>query len=457
MARMTESLYLLLLLSTIAIRRDLAIPWSEAASDCVVPNSKVDRLTSADPGSSESASITGTRIANVAEDSDLSTFLEELEGRLSRLERRLRAVEQPVWQMGATEEDWEICAEGPCRCQPEIKSVSCWRQDLLDLPAAQLVPRDVLKLDLGGNRLTALHRDTFLDMTRLNHLDLSDNSIEHLPLNLFFSLHAVTHLRLSKNLLRELHRSQFFRMRNLRMLDASSNRLRALPESLFLSTNLLVLLDLSCNRIGTLTVDPPVRLPRSCGAQRSSARPQSHTERDAGPVHGFELVGATGSVRERYREIAARCLSRSLKFDVPVSALEPSQDTAPGVVPGHAEFTKIAAGVELSVLVAGSNLGSCFVDRTATSGSESMALRLRRLLSGDVAAETIPDSSERHREFVREFHGMGVRSRSCLQRARYPGRQDGDAIIDLRAVRGTMGLDARLGAAIAGRSRLDRR
>lgn len=48
--------------------------------------------------------------------------------------------------MSSGEEDWEICAEGPCRCQPEIKLVSCWRQDLLDLPATQLVPRDVLKL-----------------------------------------------------------------------------------------------------------------------------------------------------------------------------------------------------------------------------------------------------------------------------------------------------------------------
>lgn len=102
--------------------------------------------------------------------------------------------------------------------------------------------------DLAGNRLTTLHRDTFLDMTRLNHLwvkekkesqkevilrfrsarenslmivrfrDLSDNSIEHLPLNLFFSLHAVTRIRLSKNLLGEMHRSQFFNTRNLRIL-----------------------------------------------------------------------------------------------------------------------------------------------------------------------------------------------------------------------------------------------
>lgn len=187
-------------------------PRSDTSRDCAHSESTLERSTAT---GMESGMITGT----ISADGNVAiTILEELESRLSRLERRLRAVEQPVWQMSSAEEDWEICAEGPCRCQPETKSVSCWRQNLLDLPAAQLVPRDVLKLDLAGNRLTALHRDTFLDMTRLNHLDISDNSIEHLPLNLFFSLHAVTRIRLSKNLLGELHRSQFLSTRNLRIL-----------------------------------------------------------------------------------------------------------------------------------------------------------------------------------------------------------------------------------------------
>ncbi|XP_043600396.1 reticulon-4 receptor-like 2 isoform X2 [Bombus pyrosoma] len=220
-------------------------PRPDTSRDCAHSESTFERSATTE---TESEMVTGT----ISADGNVAiTILEELENRLSRLERRLRAVEQPVWQMSSAEEDWEICAEGPCRCQPETKSVSCWRQNLLDLPAAQLVPRDVLKLDLAGNRLTALHRDTFLDMTRLNHLDISDNSIEHLPLNLFFSLHAVTRIRLSKNLLGELHRSQFLSTRNLRILDASSNRLQTLPESLFLSTTSLVLLDLSCNQLSS--------------------------------------------------------------------------------------------------------------------------------------------------------------------------------------------------------------
>lgn len=159
---------------------------------------------------------TNSDFSHTSKSSDI--LLEDIESRLSSLERRLRAVEQPVWQIGTTNEDWEICAEGPCKCVPETKSLSCWRYGLLDVPPSQVVPNDILKLDLGSNQMTALHRDTFLDMTQLNQLDLSGNYIEHLPLNLFFSLHSAIHLRISKNLLRELHQNQFVKVRNLRIL-----------------------------------------------------------------------------------------------------------------------------------------------------------------------------------------------------------------------------------------------
>ncbi|KAK0086289.1 hypothetical protein PV325_003435 [Microctonus aethiopoides] len=72
--------------------------------------------------------------------------IEDVESRVSRLERRLRAMEQPVWQIRGWPDDWEICVEGPCKCRPETKSISCWRYGLLDVPPAQLVPQDILKL-----------------------------------------------------------------------------------------------------------------------------------------------------------------------------------------------------------------------------------------------------------------------------------------------------------------------
>ncbi|KYM79563.1 Leucine-rich repeat-containing protein 15 [Atta colombica] len=180
------------------------------------------------------------------------SIFEEMKNRLSSFERRLRAVEYPVWRISLKEEDWEICAEGPCKCVPEMKSVSCWRYNLLDLPSTQLVPADVLRLDLGSNRLSALHRDTFKNMTQLHHLDLSSNLIEHLAPSLFLPLHGIANVRLSNNLLKEMQRNQFYELRNLRILDLSSNKLRTLPENLFLSNGHLVLLDLSSNRISLL-------------------------------------------------------------------------------------------------------------------------------------------------------------------------------------------------------------
>ncbi|XP_046828939.1 carboxypeptidase N subunit 2-like isoform X3 [Vespa crabro] len=187
-----------------------------------------------------------TDLSRSSKSSDI--LLEDIESRLSSLERRLRAVEQPVWQIGTSYEDWEICAEGPCKCVPETKSLSCWRYGLLDVPPSQMVPNDILKLDLGSNQMTALHRDTFLDMTQLNQLDLSGNYIEHLPLNLFFSLHSAVHLRISKNFLRELHQNQFVKI-SLEELNLRGNLLTEIPDNLFSSLERLLTLELSSNRL----------------------------------------------------------------------------------------------------------------------------------------------------------------------------------------------------------------
>ena len=74
--------------------------------------------------------------------------MDELIARVSSLERRLRAIELPVWQITAAHYNWDLCAEGPCKCRIETGSLSCWRSTLTDLPAAQVVPKDVLKLQV---------------------------------------------------------------------------------------------------------------------------------------------------------------------------------------------------------------------------------------------------------------------------------------------------------------------
>ncbi|XP_043789074.1 slit homolog 1 protein-like isoform X4 [Apis laboriosa] len=253
MSRLSRSIVrTFLVFTTIVFITSLeAKPRSEASRDCANPGSSFEQSVAMGV---RSEPITKGENVSIATNSNvvMATILEEFESRLSRLERRLRAIEQPVWQMSSAEGDWEICAEGPCRCQPEIKLVSCWRQDLLDLPAAQLVPRDVLKLDLAGNRLTTLHRDTFLDMTRLNHLDASSNKLRNLPESLFLSTTLLVLLDLSCNRISSFLPGVFHGLTMLEELLLGKNRLSVLPVDLFKDLTNLKYLGLEENRLREL-------------------------------------------------------------------------------------------------------------------------------------------------------------------------------------------------------------
>lgn len=79
----------------------------------------------------------------------------ELEVRLLEVERRLRSVEQPIWKIiGESEDAWDKCTEGICRCHATIKSLSCWRADLLHLPPLQVIPTNIMKM-YDGNTLVS--------------------------------------------------------------------------------------------------------------------------------------------------------------------------------------------------------------------------------------------------------------------------------------------------------------
>lgn len=174
-----------------------------------------------------------------------------------------------VWHISDAEGGWDACAEGPCKCRMETRSLSCWSMGLADLPPTQLVPKDILKLQvllvLVLFVMLSIEENCFCffflqeiwavinwwpwartaSMVWINWVtcesscvqvynvnfqrwwlrnfgyfrrDINDNAIEHLPISLFFPLHNVTHLRLSRNILRELDRNQFIRMRNLEIL-----------------------------------------------------------------------------------------------------------------------------------------------------------------------------------------------------------------------------------------------
>jgi len=43
-----------------------------------------------------------------------------------------------------TEDRWSRCCEGTCHCRPETVTLSCWHQELGELPIDQVVPKDVI-------------------------------------------------------------------------------------------------------------------------------------------------------------------------------------------------------------------------------------------------------------------------------------------------------------------------
>ncbi|XP_052130540.1 leucine-rich repeat and immunoglobulin-like domain-containing nogo receptor-interacting protein 2 [Frankliniella occidentalis] len=110
------------------------------------------------------------------------------------LERRVRALEQPVWMVSGAEDRWLQCCDGPCRCRPEMRSLSCWRHGLRQLPQLQRLPEDVRSIDLSVNRLSTLHKDAFRGLVHLTDLDLYDNELDFLPESLFESLDSLQHL-----------------------------------------------------------------------------------------------------------------------------------------------------------------------------------------------------------------------------------------------------------------------
>ncbi|XP_031346602.1 carboxypeptidase N subunit 2-like isoform X2 [Photinus pyralis] len=171
----------------------------------------------------------------------------DLRYEIVKLERRVRSLEQP-------EDRWHDCVQGPCKCKPETKSVSCWNKHVMALPLGQVIPQDLQTLDLGVNFLTTLNKDSFKHLPRLSQLDLFNNKINHLPDKIFEQLWEIQYLTVHKNFLQEVSEGIFTDLKNLRTLDLSYNKLNSLPSRLFSGNPNLVVLYLSGNMVKILPV-----------------------------------------------------------------------------------------------------------------------------------------------------------------------------------------------------------
>ncbi|XP_046393872.1 leucine-rich repeat-containing protein 15-like isoform X2 [Ischnura elegans] len=194
----------------------------------------------------------------------------QLADKLSSLERRVRSLEQPVWSLSSRRhlewrsrrmegpvDEWTRCTEGPCRCRPETRTLSCWRQGLGELPPTQFIPEDTKTIDLGVNHLTALHSDSFKGLVHLMELRLHRNSLEELPSKLFRHQLNLATLDISSNNLIRVAPELFHPLRReLVFLSLSQNRISEIPEGAISGFEKLEELDLSGNALSTL---PPLR------------------------------------------------------------------------------------------------------------------------------------------------------------------------------------------------------
>lgn len=74
--------------------------------------------------------------------------IDDIKRRVKDLERRLSAVEQPVWRLAkGSLVEWIRCTEGKfCQCSTGTKSLNCWNSGLKTIPITQTIPMDIINL-----------------------------------------------------------------------------------------------------------------------------------------------------------------------------------------------------------------------------------------------------------------------------------------------------------------------
>ncbi|KAH8333357.1 hypothetical protein KR067_006763 [Drosophila pandora] len=180
--------------------------------------------------------------------SHLANF--DLVKRVRQIESRLRSVEQPVWRLTTGSEiEWNHCTSGVCRCNPDTKSFTCWNTNLKSVPVTQVIPMNMVTIDLSRNILSTLHKDTFRGLTVLRELDISNNVLDFLPFDLFQDLDSLLHLRIQNNHLEDIDPRTLWKLRNLKLLDLSKNEIGLLPESIFYHAQRLTVINICDNKI----------------------------------------------------------------------------------------------------------------------------------------------------------------------------------------------------------------
>jgi len=112
-------------------------------------------------------------------------------------------------------------------------------------------------LYLGNNKISKLEKDAFLGLTSLTKIHLVKNLINNLPGNIFTSFIVLESLELNKNNIQRIPNdpSLFSQMSSLLYLNLADNNFFTFPSGLFSVLPSLLFLHLENNRLGDLIAD----------------------------------------------------------------------------------------------------------------------------------------------------------------------------------------------------------
>lgn len=112
----------------------------------------------------------------------------------------------------------------------------------------------LLTLDISGNNLQQLDRNTFRKSSRLRSVNLSRNQLQDLPRNVFDDLTDLSELNLSNNKIKDFAKNPeiFDYLRQLKTLDLSNNSITNIVRQMFQGLQNLQVINLAYNQLHVL-------------------------------------------------------------------------------------------------------------------------------------------------------------------------------------------------------------
>uniref|UniRef100_T1IWA1 Ig-like domain-containing protein n=1 Tax=Strigamia maritima TaxID=126957 RepID=T1IWA1_STRMM len=155
---------------------------------------------------------------------------------------------------------WNTSCPVPCNCsisfdqnlKKQLQTADCSHHNISSVP---LVPQDTESLLLRNNRISDLS-DVIPSLLQLRQLDVSVNKLAYLGRgHIFKNLTLLFSLNLSKNKLSAIYKDVFRRLIRMEHLSVADNFISFIESSAFKSMGKLKVLDLSSNQLNAIYVE----------------------------------------------------------------------------------------------------------------------------------------------------------------------------------------------------------